>query len=205
MHLPFSRPMPERRCQPSRALSFRTRAVSRSACRPPLPSPPLPPFSKTPPLMPTVHVCALRGDRGRGLGSHLLRLLLLFNFPATCSRPHYARAFASRSSARPRTLPASAAGLLTRSGSISYVVRTAAAPPPRTTLFATPWPPLQQRPAFVSAVSNATSYPAPVRLELTGAWAFSSPTMLEAAPLETSLSLTRRAPGWGSTTFVIPF
>ena len=139
-----------------------------------------------------------------GRGSRLLRSLLLFNSPVTCSRSHCARALACRSLARPRTLPASAAGLLTRSGSISFVVRTAAAPPPCTTL----WSPLQETPASVLAASSATNYPAPAQMELTGTWTFSSPTMLEAVPLETSLSLTRRArtmvlalpgrPGWAS-------
>ena len=60
----------------------------------------------------------------------------------------------------------------------------------------------------MSATSSATSYPALARMELTSAWIFSSPTMLEAAPLETSLSLIQRAlttlpavpgrPGWAS-------
>ena len=64
------------------------------------------------------------------------------------------------------------------------------------------------RPASVLAANSATSYPAPARMETTGAWTFSSPSMLEAVPLETSLSLTRRArttllavpgrPGWVS-------
>ena len=44
----------------------------------------------------------------------------------------------------------------------------------------------------MSAASSATFYPAPARMELTVAWTFSSPTTLEAVPLETSLSLTRR-------------
>ena len=43
------------------------------------------------------------------------------------------------------------------------------------------------------AACSATSYPAPARMEPTGAWTFSSPTMLGAAPLEMSLSLTLRA------------
>ena len=66
----------------------------------------------------------------------------------------------------------------------------------------------------MSAASSVTSYPPPARMELTGAWTFSSPTMLGAAPLEMSLSLTRRAlttllavtgrPGWVSRR-VLPF
>ena len=58
----------------------------------------------------------------------------------------------------------------------------------------------------MSAASSVTSYPALVWMELTGAWTFCSPTILGAAPLETSL--TRRAlttllavpgrPGWAS-------